>query len=164
MRQLEDKVCIVTGAAGSIGLATAKLLIEEGARVMLVDLDEENLKKGLVVMHDYATGALLLEDEIKRESGVILAEMRSRDSADYRTFKASLRFELPDLLVSQRLPIGKTETIKNADRALLKGFYDDWYRPENMMVVVVEQRSEEAVEFLREESPAGEAELVDDLC
>lgn len=45
MRQLEDKVCIVTGAAGSIGLATAKLLIEEGARVMLVDLDEENLKK-----------------------------------------------------------------------------------------------------------------------
>ena len=28
--------------------------------------DEENLKKGLLVIHDYATSALLLEDEIKR--------------------------------------------------------------------------------------------------
>lgn len=99
--------------------------------------DEDNLKKGLLVMHDYASGALLLEDEVKRESGVILAEMRSRDSADYRTFKASLSFELPDLLVSKRLPIGKTEIIETADRSLLKGFYDSWYRPDNMVLVVV---------------------------
>ena len=105
--------------------------------IILPSGDEENLKKGLLVMHDYATGALLLEEEVKRESGVILAEMRSRDSADYRTFKASLSFELPDLLVSRRLPIGKTETIKNADRSLLKGFYDAWYRPDNMVLVLV---------------------------
>jgi len=99
--------------------------------------DEENLKKGLLVMHDYASGALLLEKEVKRESGVILAEMRSRDSADYRTFKASLRFELPDHLVSKRLPIGKTEVIENANRARLKSFYDAWYRPDNMVLVLV---------------------------
>ncbi|MCB2147558.1 MAG: insulinase family protein [Deltaproteobacteria bacterium] len=99
--------------------------------------DEENLKKGLLVMHDYASGALLLEKEVKRESGVILAEMRSRDSADYRTFKASLRFELPDHLMSKRLPIGKTEVIENANRARLKRFYDAWYRPDNMVLVLV---------------------------
>ena len=99
--------------------------------------DEENLKKGLLVIHDYATGALLLEDEIKRESGVILAEMRSRDSASFRTFKASLNFELPDHLISKRLPIGKAEIIKHADRASLKSFYDAWYRPDNMVLVMV---------------------------
>jgi zinc protease len=99
--------------------------------------DEENLKKGLLVMRDYAMGALLLEEEVERESGVILAEMRSRDSADYRTFKASLRFELPDLLVSKRLPIGKSDVVKRADRALLKRFYDDWYRPDNMVLVML---------------------------
>jgi zinc protease len=60
-------------------------------------------------MRDYAMGALLLEEEVKRESGVILAEMRSRDSADYRTFKASLNFELPDHLISKRLPIGRRD-------------------------------------------------------
>jgi zinc protease len=99
--------------------------------------DEENLKNGLRVIHDYATGALLLEDEVKRESGVILAEMRSRDSASFRTFQASLNFELPDHLISRRLPIGKAEIIKHADRAILKSFYDAWYRPDNMVLVMV---------------------------
>ena len=105
--------------------------------IILPTGDEENLKKGLLVMHDYATGALLLEEEVKRESGVILAEMRARDSAGYRTFKATLKFELPDLLVSERLPIGKAAIIKKADRETLKDFYDAWYRPDNMVLVMV---------------------------
>jgi NAD(P)-dependent dehydrogenase (short-subunit alcohol dehydrogenase family) len=37
------KVCIITGGAGSIGLASASLLLQEGARVMLVGRNEENL-------------------------------------------------------------------------------------------------------------------------
>jgi zinc protease len=99
--------------------------------------DEENLKDGLLVMHDYAMGASLLEEEVKRESGVILSEMRSRDSADYRTLQATLRFELPDFLVSERLPIGLKKVIRTADRAMLKDFYDAWYRPDNMVLVIV---------------------------
>lgn len=99
--------------------------------------DEQNLKKGLLVMRDYAMGALLLEDEVKQESGVILAEKRSRDSVAYRTFTSTLKFELPNHLVSKRLPIGKAAVIKKADRKLLKDFYDAWYRPDNMVLVMV---------------------------
>jgi NAD(P)-dependent dehydrogenase (short-subunit alcohol dehydrogenase family) len=44
MGQLQDKVCIVTGGAGSIGLASARLFAGEGARVMLVDLDAGRLR------------------------------------------------------------------------------------------------------------------------
>ena len=43
MGMVDNKVCVVTGAAGSIGLATAKLLVAEGARVMLVDFNERRL-------------------------------------------------------------------------------------------------------------------------
>jgi NAD(P)-dependent dehydrogenase (short-subunit alcohol dehydrogenase family) len=43
MSQLRDKVCLVSGGAGSIGLATARLFLAEGARVMLVDLGEAAL-------------------------------------------------------------------------------------------------------------------------
>jgi NAD(P)-dependent dehydrogenase (short-subunit alcohol dehydrogenase family) len=42
--QLEGKTCIITGGAGSLGLATARLFVEEGARVVLVDLEEAPLK------------------------------------------------------------------------------------------------------------------------
>lgn len=99
--------------------------------------DEKNLKDGLLVMRDYAMGALLLEEEVDRERSVIIAEMRARDSADYRTFKATLNFELPEMLISRRMPIGKKAVIEKANRERLKHFYDAWYRPDNAVLVMV---------------------------
>lgn len=55
MGQLDGKVCIITGAAGSIGLATTQLMLREGAKVMLVDLSEDRLKQALTTLdHDRA--------------------------------------------------------------------------------------------------------------
>lgn len=43
MLQLQDKVAIVTGAARGIGLATSRLLVAQGARVVLADRDADEL-------------------------------------------------------------------------------------------------------------------------
>jgi NAD(P)-dependent dehydrogenase (short-subunit alcohol dehydrogenase family) len=42
--ELTNKVALITGGASGLGLATAELLIESGAKVMLLDLNEENAK------------------------------------------------------------------------------------------------------------------------
>ncbi|MEO3809753.1 3-oxoacyl-ACP reductase [Sphaerisporangium sp. B11E5] len=40
MQRLLDRVAVITGAAGGIGLATARRFAEEGAKVVCADLDE----------------------------------------------------------------------------------------------------------------------------
>ena len=105
------------------------LLLPEGNR--------ESLEKGLVVMKDYAEGALLLQSETVRERRIVLAEKRTRDSASYRTFVSTLNFELPEARVSKRLPIGKEEVLKNANSKQLKELYNKWYRPEKLILVMV---------------------------
>jgi len=43
--RLKDKVAIVTGAARGIGRATAERLIEEGAKILICDIDEAQLTR-----------------------------------------------------------------------------------------------------------------------
>lgn len=47
MKRLENKTAVITGGAGSIGLVTAQKFISEGAKVILVDLNEESLIKAV---------------------------------------------------------------------------------------------------------------------
>lgn len=47
MKQLDGKVCLITGGAGSIGLATARLFAAESALVMIADLNAPDLAAAL---------------------------------------------------------------------------------------------------------------------
>jgi NAD(P)-dependent dehydrogenase (short-subunit alcohol dehydrogenase family) len=65
--RLEGKVCVITGAAGGIGAASAALFEREGARVVGVDLRE------------HAVGELSLQADLSDERAVRSLYARARD-------------------------------------------------------------------------------------
>jgi NAD(P)-dependent dehydrogenase (short-subunit alcohol dehydrogenase family) len=58
---LDGKVCIVTGAAGSLGLASATRFVAEGARVMLVDRERPALDAALKSLPEGRATAMLAD-------------------------------------------------------------------------------------------------------
>jgi NAD(P)-dependent dehydrogenase (short-subunit alcohol dehydrogenase family) len=55
MGKLDKRVAIITGGARGIGLAAARRFTTEGARVLLVDVDEPALKEAAAELGDAAT-------------------------------------------------------------------------------------------------------------
>ena len=49
-KRMQGKICVISGGAGSIGMATAKLLLHEGAKVMLLDLNEAALNQAVAAI------------------------------------------------------------------------------------------------------------------
>ncbi len=114
--------------------------------IFLPDGSDKSISEGLAVLKDYLCGALLLPAEIEKEKKIILSEKNMRDSDTYRTFVSTLKFEMPDSLISRRLPIGDENVIKKTDKKLLKKFYDTWYAPQNSIIVIVGDFDKDIVE------------------
>ena len=104
--------------------------------------------EAMKLLRDYADGMLLDPDEIDDERGIILSEKRTRDSVSWRTFVEQFKYALPENLVSRRLPIGTEEVIENAPRERFVEFYENWYTPNRMAVIVVGDIEVEATEKL----------------
>ena len=70
MPKLENKVAIITGGAGGIGRAAGKLFAEEGAHVVLVDLNEDALKDAVNSIGDenvsYVVADTTQPDQVQR--------------------------------------------------------------------------------------------------
>lgn len=72
--RLKDKVAVVTGAASGIGKQIAETFANQGAKVVIADLDEKDAEKTAKSMRDQGHEALAIamdvtnEEEVKRGS------------------------------------------------------------------------------------------------
>ncbi len=93
--------------------------------------------RGMTVLQDFATGISFLPAEVEKERGVVLEEWRGRLGAQSRLTDKQLPVIFQGSRYAERLPIGLPEILKNAPRERLIEFYQKWYRPDQMAVVVV---------------------------
>jgi NAD(P)-dependent dehydrogenase (short-subunit alcohol dehydrogenase family) len=70
MQRLLEKVAIVTGGAQGIGGATARRLAEEGARVLVVDVNAAAARRNVEVIQAAGGVADALESDVGTEDGV----------------------------------------------------------------------------------------------
>lgn len=137
----------------------------------LPDVKKSTVELGFNVMGDFADGALLSDEEIDEERGVISSEKTSRDSIGMRMMMKQFKHLMPNSLLSSRLPIGTDEVIANAPRAEFVDFYTHYYIPEKMTFIVVgdidvadmEQRIHDAFGGIKNPASPGKPGSVGDV-
>lgn len=70
MAKLQNKVAVITGGASGIGAATARLFVKEGAKVVLVDLNEEKGNAFEAELKEQNAEALFIKANITSEEEV----------------------------------------------------------------------------------------------
>lgn len=99
--------------------------------------DPELLKNGLQVMRDWAQDALLDTEEIDKERGIIMEEMRGSRGASQRMQDKFLPVLLNGSLYSERLPIGTEEVVMGFKPEVIRKFHERWYRPDLQSIIIV---------------------------
>ncbi len=77
MGRLDGKVAIITGGASGIGAGTAQRFVEEGAKVLITDLDAD---KGVALAAELGDAAAFLQTDVSQEDQVaaMIAEATDR--------------------------------------------------------------------------------------
>lgn len=108
--------------------------------IYMLDLPTDRdgyFERGLLVLRDFGAGMLLTQEEIDKERGVVIEEWRGRLGAGSRLIDKQLPVLLKGSRYVDRLPIGTPEILKSFPRQRLVDFYERWYRPDAMAVIVV---------------------------
>lgn len=91
MGRLDGRVAVITGGAGGIGAATGRLFCEQGARVVLVDLDAEAMASAGADIRSHVPGAQVSD---------AIVDVAMEDSAAKIVAQAIRAFGRIDVLVN----------------------------------------------------------------
>ena len=108
--------------------------------VYMLDLPSDKpeiVDRGLDAMSDFAGGLTLDPKEIDKERGVVIEEWRGGLGAQSRVRDKQIPVLYYHSRYAERIPIGKPDIIRSFPPERLRAFYDMFYRPDRMAIVVV---------------------------
>ena len=91
----------------------------------------------ILVLHDWSSFVSLESEEIDKERGVILEEMRQGQTAQMRIYDKMLPEVYPNSPYGYRMPIGTEEVVANFEHQALRDYYHKWYRPDLQGIIIV---------------------------
>ena len=105
----------------------ASTSFDETIYMLDVPTDREGyVDKGLLALRDFAGGALLTEEEIDKERGVVLEEWRGRLGAGSRVTDQQLPVLFAGSRYADRLPIRLPDTLRTFPPERLRAFSPTW--------------------------------------
>lgn len=134
-QSLSRKVALITGSGGGIGLAIAKCLVENGACVVLTDIDEERVKDA--------------HAEFKKDTAeYAVMDVTSPESISNAFKKASLAFGGVDMIINNA-GIAISKSIENTEE-------QDWDLLHNIMVKGAFMTTKAGAKVLRKQNLGGD--------
>jgi len=136
--------------------------------LLTIPMDKPDmLEKAMLVLQDWAKNTTLDPEEIEKERGVIMEEWLVYRGANERIQRKHFPVLLYNSKFADRLPIGDTAIIRNAQRAEFERFYRDWYRPNLTAVIAVGDFDKNDIEnriknnFSQWQNPKNERERIE---
>jgi zinc protease len=108
--------------------------------------DTASVDTALMLMREIAGELNITQAALDTERNVVLAEAHLRDVPAGHLLKSSYHFLYGDRAGDALIPIGKEDVIAHATPALIRGFYEAWYRPERATLIIVGDVDPDAVE------------------
>ncbi|OBT17030.1 hypothetical protein A9264_09895 [Vibrio sp. UCD-FRSSP16_10] len=112
----------------------------------LPDSSEHMLSEGFNMLAQQASAVVFEQDELERERPVVEEEWRSTLSMMARLGKENRQIMLAGSRFGDREPIGDMDLVRNVDASRIEAFWQDWYHPNNMTLIVVGATNKAEVE------------------
>ncbi|KEH97579.1 peptidase M16 [Clostridium botulinum C/D str. BKT12695] len=105
----------------------------------------EEFIKSLELISDMVKNSNFPEEEIEKERGVILAEIRtSRDDIEDYSYRKTMEYAFKESPIRINT-IGTDESVKSFNRETLVNFYNSYYVPNNVYITVVSSMEHDEV-------------------
>ena len=99
--------------------------------------DISKIEKGLHILSEMVGYATLDDSSFEKEREIVEEEWRSDLGKSKRLYEGYKEYFYKDSKFKDRQPIGDIEIIRNFSYETARRFYDDWYRPDLMGIIVV---------------------------